>query len=245
MANWRPRKWWSKVSVSRIKGGGHVLLLDDQLARTPDQAVLELPTRALAELIANEWLEQPAIVDPATMPCTRLAATAIDGSQHWRQGIINALAAYVDSDLIFHRAEAPQDLVLRQQCAWDPVLEWSIQEFGIKPLCGIGVMPISQPKTTRGILNCQIASLADLHLSVLHELVVLTGSLLLGFAALRGFDNGEGLWNRSQVDEDWQVEKWGSVNEAEISRLAKRQSFMVALEFLFALEDQQAESVPA
>ena len=48
-------------------------------ARTPAKRPLILPTRALAELVAEEWAGQGETIDPAAMPLTRLANSAIDG----------------------------------------------------------------------------------------------------------------------------------------------------------------------
>ena len=56
--------------------GGHRVLLDGKLMRTPAKAVLVLPTRALAEAIAAEWREVPekAEINVSHLALTRLAA---------------------------------------------------------------------------------------------------------------------------------------------------------------------------
>ena len=70
-----PRRFWKAVSVEPRENGWAVLL-DGRATRTPGGAPLSLPTEGLAQLAAGEWEAQGEILIPATMPATRLAATA-------------------------------------------------------------------------------------------------------------------------------------------------------------------------
>ena len=53
--------------------------LDGRPVRTPKKRHLVVPTRALADAIAEEWAAQAEKIDPATMPLSKLAITTIDG----------------------------------------------------------------------------------------------------------------------------------------------------------------------
>ena len=51
-------------------------------------------------------------------------------------------------------------------------------------------------------------------LTALHELVTLSGSLVLGLAVARGALAAEVAWDLSRIDESWQEEQWGCDAEA-------------------------------
>src|ERR1700683_1694026 len=71
-------RFYESASVAPVEGG-FALLLDGRSARTPAKNRLAFPTEALAHLVAQEWAAQEAAIDPATMPVTRIANSAIDG----------------------------------------------------------------------------------------------------------------------------------------------------------------------
>ena len=48
------KRFWKEVAVV-AEDGGWVIRLEDRPVRTPGRAALIVPTRALAEAIADEW----------------------------------------------------------------------------------------------------------------------------------------------------------------------------------------------
>ena len=77
MSDWAPKRFWTSTSVEAA-GDGYEVRLDGRPLRTPAKAGLILPTRALGERLAAEWDAQGDVVDPGTMPATRMANSAID-----------------------------------------------------------------------------------------------------------------------------------------------------------------------
>ena len=69
-----PKRFYKDVSV----GPDLSILLDGRSVKTPMKAKLLLPSAALAEAVADEWRAQVKVINPALMPLTRLANTAID-----------------------------------------------------------------------------------------------------------------------------------------------------------------------
>jgi len=65
-----------------------------------------------------------------------------------------------------------------------------------------------------------------------HDLISLSGSLIIGLAARAAFLSPDILWERSRLDEIWQIEQWGADEEAEEMAAVKRQSFLDAHRFL-------------
>ena len=77
MSNWRPKRFWKAASVVADEGG-FAVHLDGRPVKTPAKQPLLLPTHALATLVAAEWDAQSGLVNPETMPITRMANSAID-----------------------------------------------------------------------------------------------------------------------------------------------------------------------
>ena len=70
-----------------------------------------MPTRPFAEEVAREWADQGELLDPNTMPATRLANAAIDKVRAQRAEVVDMLASYGASDLLCYRAEGPERLI--------------------------------------------------------------------------------------------------------------------------------------
>ena len=108
MSEWAPRRFYTQAHVVDTDGG-FILHLDARPLRTPGKAPLVVPTRGLAEAMAEEWQAQPEKIDPRTMPFTRTANTAIDKVAPQHVEVADMLAEYGDCDLLCYRAESPAD----------------------------------------------------------------------------------------------------------------------------------------
>ena len=78
------------------------------------------------------------------------------------------------------------------------------------------------------ILREKTFALDNFELAAFHDLVSLSGSLILGFAATGGTYDAEDLWNISRLDEIWQAEQWGKDDAAETLAEIKKASFLHA-----------------
>ena len=230
MSEWQVKRFWQNSRVSESQDGFQISL-DNKTVRTPGKAVLSVPTRPLAEAIAKEWDAQTEIVDPKSMPLTRSANSAIDKVSHQFDEVAGIIADYGASDLICYRASAPEALVARQSSAWDPLLEFSEKELNAPLLKSVGVMPCKQPATSLEMLSEVVRKFDPFSLTALHDLVSLSGSLVIGLAAARGAFELEDLWQRATLDDIWQSEQWGSDEEAEAALNEKRADFMTAERF--------------
>ena len=73
------KRFYERAYVAETGEGGEVqILLDGKPVKTPARHALAAPTRPLADAIAAEWDAQKDVIDPASMPLTRLANAAID-----------------------------------------------------------------------------------------------------------------------------------------------------------------------
>jgi chaperone required for assembly of F1-ATPase len=135
-----PRRFYKEVGIG--DGPPFQILLDGRPVKTPKKRSLQLPTRALAEAVADEWRAQSETIDPARMPLTRFANTAIDAVEDTREAVAADIAAYAGRDLLCYRAESPDELKRRQSQHWDPDVAWAEKAYGGPFKVVPGVMPV-------------------------------------------------------------------------------------------------------
>lgn len=230
MSEWAPKRFWTKAEVTEVPGG-HSVELDGRPVRTPAKAALVLPSRDMAAAVAEEWQAQGDKIDPMTMPVTRSANAAIDKVAHQHAEVADMLADYGDSDLLCYRAESPQELVEREAAAWDPYLDWAAETLGARLEPRQGLMHQPQDAEAIARLRAPVHAMSDFELAAFHDLVSLTGSLVLGFAATHRARDPEEIWQASRVDELWQEELWGEDEEATALAKRKRDAFLHACRF--------------
>lgn len=222
-----PKRFYKDVAVTD-DGAGAVLLLDGKPVRTPGKAELVLPTRALAEAVAEEWRAQGERIDPASMPLTKLANSAIDGVAGRELAVIDDIMSHAASDLLCYRAPGPQGLVDAQAKTWDKVLAWARETLGAPLVLGEGVVHVAQPQASLDRLKQAFDGRDAFDLSALHVMTALTGSALLAFAVALGRLSPEQAWHAAHVDEDWQISQWGEDAEAATRRENRRRDFAAA-----------------
>jgi chaperone required for assembly of F1-ATPase len=230
MSAWTAKRFWI-AAIAEPCDGGFTVRLDARPVRTPAKQPLIVPTLALAQAIAAEWEAQAGAVDPATMPFTRWANSAIDKVARQFDAVVDIVAAYGASDLLCYRAPGPEALVARQAAAWDPVLHWSATSLAAPMRATAGVIPIAQDTASLAALTARVAAQTPFQLAAFHDLVALSGSLVLALAVtLRHLDAATG-WSLSRIDESWQAELWGTDAEAAESAATKQAAFLLADRF--------------
>ena len=230
MSGWAKKRFWDTATVAEEEGGFEVRL-DGRAVKTPAKAPLIVPTRAMAEAIAAEWDAQEGEIDPKTMPTTRGANAAIDKVRIQHAEVADMLAEYGNSDLLCYRASQPQELIARQAKAWDPLLERAVSELGARLCTRSGIMHEDQDAASLAVLRDRVHALNEFELAAFHDLVSLSGSLVIGFAAIYRWEPIRQLWDVSRIDETWQEEQWGVDEEAQEHAVIKRTSFLHADRF--------------
>lgn len=233
MSGWTQKRFW-KEALAVPAGDGFAVQLDGRPLKTPAKAPLRVPGRTLAQAIADEWNAQENVVDPLSMPFTRSANSAIDKVTPQHTEVATLVAEYGASDLLCYRAAFPEGLVARQSALWDPLLHWADKTLGAPLLTTAGIRHQPQPESSLARLQARVFAQDPFALTALHDLVALSGSLIIGFAALEGYDDAAALWRASRVDEDWQTEQWGHDDDAAATAERKAQDFAHALRFYHA-----------
>ena len=215
----KPRRFYGAVSVAEGEGGWTVLL-DGRTLRTPKARRMVLPTRALADQVADEWAAQGEIIEMAGMHATRLANTAIETIGGSRREVADQVAQFAASDLLCYFAEGPQALVARQTERWGPVLARAEAEEGLALVRAAGIVHQAQPQSSIARAREIALSLDDFGLAGLAFAAALFGSAVLAIGLLRGWLGGEAAFDLSRLDEAFQEEKWGV--DAEAAERAER-----------------------
>lgn len=224
MTGWKARRFWTAATAGP-EGVGFTVRLDGRPVRTPAKRPMILPTRAMAEAVAAEWAAVGAEVDPLRMPVTRAANAAIDKVAVQFDEVAAMIAAYGASDLLCYRATGPQALARAQAAAWDPMLDWAERTYGARLAVTQGVVPVAQPTEAVARLATEVLACSPFQLTALHDLVALTGSLVLGLAATGAEFAPDDLWRLSRFDEDWQAAEWGEDAEAAEAAARKHEDF--------------------
>lgn len=230
MSAWAAKRFWTDVNVVE-DNGGFAIQLDARPVRTPAKAPLIVPTRPMAAAVAGEWAKVDGVVDPNVMPFTRSANAAIDKVAVQFDEVAEIIAAYGGSDLLCYRAENPADLVARQAAGWDPLLHWAADTFGAELRPTAGVMPIDQPAAATAALTAQVEAQTSFELTALHDLVAMSGSLVIGLAVAAGRLDPDAAWAVSRIDEQWQIDQWGDDDEALATTRIKQSAFAHAAAF--------------
>lgn len=232
-----PKRFYKVVETGERDGAFHVLL-DGRAVKTPGKAALNLATPAAAALVAAEFDIQGERIDPATMPCFRLANTAIDGVATDMQAVLEDILRYCGTDMLFYRAEGPGKLTERQRELWDPVVDWAASLAGARFELAEGVMHVAQPRQAIAGIGIHLRSVTDpVMLAALHSMTTLTGSALLAISVWKGELTADEAWTAAHVDEDWNASHWGEDAEAKARRAARKAEMDAADRLIRALSD--------
>jgi chaperone required for assembly of F1-ATPase len=216
MAEWKARRFWKTADI-RPQGEGWEVVLDGRPLRTPGKLPLILPTEALARAIAAEWDAQTDVIDPNRMPLTRAANSAVEKVTPQFHDVTSMLGDYGGTDLLSYRASEPEALTRMQAVGWDPLIDWAATELRAPLRITHGVIPVPQDPAVLLKLQAEIASLDAFALTALHDLVTLPGSLILGLAVLRGRLDAETVWKLARIDEEFQADRWGRDEDADLA----------------------------
>jgi chaperone required for assembly of F1-ATPase len=223
----RHRFYETASSAALAGGGGFELLLDGKPARTPAGRILAAPSAPLAQAIAAEWQAQGEVINPASMPLTRLANSIIDGVSDRADAVAAEVKKYLASDLICYRATSPQKLVERQAQHWDPIAAWAEALLGARFLMTDGVVHIAQPDAALAAAGAAVPRDAW-RLGAVHAATTLTGSALIALALAKGRLSADDGWMAAHVDEDWNIAQWGEDQEAAARRAFRFAEFAAA-----------------
>ena len=227
-----PKRFYKEVSV----GADLSILLDGRGVKTPMKAKLILPTAELAQAVADEWRAQVKVINPALMPLTKLANTAIDRVGAERAHIAGEVRSFAGNDLVCYRADKPAELVALQAQHWDKVLAWSRHALGAQFNVTNGVIHIAQEPSALQAVEQYVARLNSFALAGVHNAMSLSGSALMALMLHARALSGADVWAAAHVDEDFQIKQWGEDFEATARRAHRKVEFDATARFLESID---------
>jgi chaperone required for assembly of F1-ATPase len=212
-------------------GQGWQIALDGRPIKTAHGNPQVLPTRALAEAMAEEWRAQGDGVDPATFRLRDLADYAIDVVAPDPAAEAAAILRFAESDTLCYRTDPDEPLYARQLALWEPLLTSAEARHGIRFERASGIVHRPQPPETLAELRALLETQDLFILAALKTLASLAASLVVALAALEDGADAEALWAAANAEEDWQAEQWGWEWTAEERRAKRLAEFADALRF--------------
>ena len=229
------RRFYKTTGVAASDGGFRVTL-DGKPVRTPAKLPLVVPSRRLAEGIAEEWLAQGETVNLRSLRLTRLASIALDLVEPRRGVVIAEVAKYAATDLVCYRAESPPGLAQRQHAAWQPLVDWATLRFDAPLAITSGILPAAQPVATLTALTAAIAAYDTFRLAALHFATAACGSLVVALALVEGRLDAEAAFDAAELEQSFQIERWGEDPEQTQRRRELREDIAMAGQFVRLLD---------
>ncbi len=197
---------------------GFAVTLDDRPVNTPGRWPLVLPTRALAEAVAQEWRVQGGTIRPETMPLMQLAATVLDHIALYRDQVIAATMRFAHTDAICYRADQPAELIRLQRFAWDPLLDWLEAGRGVRLSATAGIVPVAQSPAALDALAAIVAEFDDWRLCAFQAAAAASGSFVIALALVEGRLDADGAFRAAELDSGFEIDRWGDDAEAAARR---------------------------
>jgi chaperone required for assembly of F1-ATPase len=219
---------------------GYALLCDGKALQTPAGAPLIVPTKALAESMAEEVRASSGKFDVTRMPLTQLAMTAIDVVGKDRGKAVARVARHAESELLCHRADTDDALASEQQKIWQPLLDWCMPRFKAPLRMGAGLMPIAQPPESLDSLRRAIEDYDDFHLAGIDWAAGITGSLVLVLALAEKHLAADRVFHAAELDAAHQMAKWGEDPAALTRHQSIRRDLEICEKWFAALAKKPA-----
>jgi chaperone required for assembly of F1-ATPase len=225
------KRFWKDVAVERAEDGGWRVTLDGRPIRTQAGNPQGLPTRALAEALAEEWRAQGDTVDPRGFPLRDLADYAIDHVQSRRADTIARLLPYAETDTLCYRADPDEPLYRRQRELWEPLLTAFEARHGVHLERTSGVIHKPHPPETLARLRAALETKDAFTLAAIQTLAPLAASLSVALEAVEPGADADTLFAAANCEEDWQADLWGRDPEAKRARAIRLAAFRTAARF--------------
>ena len=110
------------------------------------------------------------------------------------------------------------------------------QKYDVTLITTTGIMHTPQPKDGQEKLRAVVSAYDPWRLTALHDLITISGSLVLGLAVATKHLSAEAVWPLSRIDETWQEDQWGVDEDANAAAEVKRSDFVKAAKLMDLLE---------
>jgi len=224
------KRFYKTVSVEAAEGGWGVQL-DGRAVKTVGGRAQTVPSSALAQALAAEWEGQGAVIDPGAFLYRDMTDYVLDVVARQPDETLRAILPYAQTDTLCYRADPDEALWAHQNAVWEPVLTQAETRYGLRFERVSGIIHRAQPAATLARVEAIVAGKDPFTLAALVNLSSLAASLAVALLALEPDADLDALWDAASLEETWQADLWGRVEEAEARREARRAGFMAAARF--------------
>ena len=210
------KRFYKNAAVAPVEDGFRVTL-DGRPIKTQGGAPQVVPTRALAEAMAEEWRAQGDEIDPQGFPLRDLADFAIDHVAPHRAAAARLLP-FAETDTLCYRADPDEPLFHRQRELWEPLVQAGESQHDVLIERTHGSIHCPLPPETLARLRERLERLDAFTLAACETITRLAASLTIGLLALEPDADAEALFTAANCEQDWQAELWGWDWQAEQDR---------------------------
>jgi len=226
------KRFYKKTSWRSEGEAGFSVYLDERELRAANKRMLRLPSQMLAQAIAGEWADQEDEVDPASMPMTAYAFTALDVVADKQHAIQAEVSRYAETDLLCYIAAEPEALAARLAANWQPILDWAAKNLDAPLVTTSGLMAIAQPADSLAALRRRVVALDLFELTAIQTITAILGSLVLALAIIEGRLTVDQAFDLARLEETFQAEQWGLDEEDEVKQAKDREEVCQGANFL-------------
>ncbi|KAG8542377.1 hypothetical protein GDO81_029909, partial [Engystomops pustulosus] len=208
------KKFYQNVSIAQGEGG-YEINLDHRKLKTPQGKLFTVPSEPLAIAVATEWDSQRDTIKFFTMHLTTLCNTALDNpTQRNKEQLIKSSLKFLDTDTVCYRVEEPPGLVELQTNEWDPVLKWAENRYDVVIGSSTSIMGPDIPDKTRDVFHRHLASYNSWSLLGIEFMITQLKSFILSMCLVDRFLTVQKAVLLSRLEEEYQIQHWGSVEWA-------------------------------
>lgn len=233
------KRFYKNVTVTPVQPGLYEARLDGKPIKTPEKNILTVPSETLAQQLADEWLAQGKIIVPSTMPLTQLVSTCIDKVSNQRDVLTKQLLKFIDTDLLFYRADHPPEFGVAQAKAWDPLIKEAEGLLQSSFETTDSLVALKQPEAAHANIKQAIAALNDYEFTVLQVVAPFAGSFLVAYLFVQQKLDANEVMDAIRVEERlkdkiYDAEKYGADPALEKADAALMLDLVAAEKMLLA-----------
>jgi len=207
----KPMKRFYEGTTAEAHGASWRVLLDGKPIKTPKGTHLELPSKPLAQAVAQEWASQGEQIKPKEMPLTTVGCTAVDLVRPEIGECVGRLLPYLAMDTLCF--EDDNEILAEMQAKeWQPMREWFQAHFGVQLAVARGINAPAHPQPTLPTVEKALFGYDEWELSALEIATSTAKSLIVATSLVDREDFvAKDAFRLALLEEHFQIEKWGLV----------------------------------
>jgi len=225
------KRFYDQVDLIETSTGWQIAL-DGRGLKTAKGAPQIVPSKPLAQAMAQEWEEQPEKLDTSLFIFRDMADYGLDIVGSDRDTVVEKLLAYIETDTLCYRADPEDALFARQLETWEPLVAEVEDAYSVELVRISGIIHRPQSQATHEAFKTRLEQEDAMTLAALETLASLSASLSIALLSKDHPERAESLWQAASLEEEWQADLWGRDHEAQERREKRRRDFIKAVDFL-------------